>query len=102
MKKGGRKITLQGAYDKYLGVKEDETLDATALEAGQKGTFELIPRGGNKYAFKSDLNEKYLVAEDYHTTLGLVSARRDKIEAWEEFEVKQTTEGIQKLSSQPW
>ena len=48
------------------------------------------------------MNKKYLVAEDYHTTLGLVSARRDKIEAWEEFEVKQTTEGIQKLSSQPW
>ena len=54
----------------------------------------MIPRGGNKYAFKSDLNKKYLVAEDSYTLNYAIKARSWEVDTWEEFEVNQTTEGI--------
>ena len=52
----------------------------------------MIPRGGNKYAFKSDLNKKYLVAEELWNYI--IKARSWKVDTWEEFEVNQTTGGI--------
>ena len=88
----GRKITLQGAHGKYLGVAENDIVDAKAQEAGQRETFEVIPRGGNKYAFKSDLNKKYLVAEELWNYI--IKARSWEVDTWEEFEVNQTTGGI--------
>ena len=57
----------------------------------------MIPRGGNKYAFKSDLNKKYLVAEDHYTLNYAIKTRSLDIDTWEEFEVNQTTEGILKI-----
>ena len=94
----GRKITLKGGHGKYLSVAENETVDATAHEAGQRETFEVIPRGGNKYAFKSDPNQKYLVAEGLADNYA-IKASRDIINSWEEFEVQQETEGI---AVYPW
>ena len=71
-----------GYYKKFLVAEKHGGANADRTEAGDWEAFEVIPRGGNKFAFKSH-HSKYLVAEKD----GSLNANRDQIGDWEVFEV---------------
>ena len=71
-----------GYYKKFLVAEKHGGANADRKEAGDWEAFEVIPRGGNKFAFKSH-HSKYLVAEKD----GSLNANRDQIGDWEVFEV---------------
>ena len=67
---------------KFLVAEADGGANANGSEASNLGSFEVIPRGGKRFAFRSHHN-RYLVAEQN----GSLKANRNQIEAWEEFGV---------------
>ena len=71
-----------GYHKKFLVAEEHGGANADRKKAGDWGAFEVIPRGGNKFAFKSH-HSKYLVAEED----GSLNANRGQIGLGEEFEV---------------
>ena len=67
---------------KFLVAEANGVVNANRNEARSWEAFEVIPRGGNKFAFRSN-HSTYLVAEED----GSLNANRDQIGHGEEFEV---------------
>ena len=73
---------MKGAHGKFLVAGRDGAANANSRVARTWESFQVIPQGGNKFAFKSHHN-KYLVAEKN----GKLNANRPWIRASEKFQV---------------